>query len=452
MNKCSFDDIRKKNLLLYEYIRGSEAYGTSLSNLSEEDKKLNNLNAVSDIDTSGVFIAPLEQILGLGNDYQDSIADERNDNVWNELGKWFTLLCNSNPNILESLWIPQRCILYETDIIKEIKVNRDKFLSKKIYETFSGYARSQSKKMVGLNKAIVNPVKEHLSPLDFVYTFYEQGSTKINNWLEHRGLKQRYCGLVNIPNMHNMYGLYYDYMTHIEVEYGGREKFLKEIQDNWEVYENDLMRFKYGKVKAIDVEPKLLFFNSLEKWIGEDCFELHSNEVNQDFLDAYENKQCLGFRGIINVEENSNQLRLANVPFGELPLCQVSYNEFGYNKHCGDYKRWHTWLNNRNQDRYKLNLKQNYDLKNAYHMMRLINMSIEILNGDGVFIDRTDIDRDLLIDIRLGKIEYEDFMKMIDERSKLAEEAFKNSKLQENINTEEINDLLIFIRKKHYLQ
>ena len=60
----------------------------------------------------------------------------------------------------------------------------------------------QIKKARGLNKKITNPVYERLTPFDFAYTFYKQGSTKISDWLENRGLNKDFCGLVHIPNMH----------------------------------------------------------------------------------------------------------------------------------------------------------------------------------------------------------------------------------------------------------
>lgn len=91
-------------------------------------------------------------------------------------------------------------------------------MTKACFKPFMGYAKTQIIKARGLNKKIVNPAKERLEPLDFAYTFYNQGSTKIKNWLEYRGLKQQYCGLVHIPNMHDTYGVYYDWGNHFNDE------------------------------------------------------------------------------------------------------------------------------------------------------------------------------------------------------------------------------------------
>ena len=63
MKKYTFDDIREKGLLLYEYIRGSVSQGIN--------------TPLSDVDHGGIYMAPVEQLLGLGLDYQDEIKDEK---------------------------------------------------------------------------------------------------------------------------------------------------------------------------------------------------------------------------------------------------------------------------------------------------------------------------------------------------------------------------------------
>lgn len=44
-------------------------------------------------------------------------------------------------------------------------------MTKACFKPFMGYAKTQIIKARGLNKKIVNPVKERLEPLDFAYTF-----------------------------------------------------------------------------------------------------------------------------------------------------------------------------------------------------------------------------------------------------------------------------------------
>ena len=54
MKKYSFDEIKEHNLLIYCYLRGSHCHGISTH--------------LSDKDYGGIYLAPVEQILGLGLD------------------------------------------------------------------------------------------------------------------------------------------------------------------------------------------------------------------------------------------------------------------------------------------------------------------------------------------------------------------------------------------------
>ena len=177
MKKYTFEDIREKGLLLYEYVRGSHAYGLDLP--------------TSDVDTGGIYMAPAEQLLGLGLDYQDQISSEKNDDTWLELNKFFQLLLKSNPTVLESLFVPERCIKYEHPIMTEIKKHRDKFITKECFKPILGYSYEQIRKCRGLNKRFLQEKIERKGILDFVYTYHKQGSSKIQNWLEYRNLKQK---------------------------------------------------------------------------------------------------------------------------------------------------------------------------------------------------------------------------------------------------------------------
>ena len=111
MKKYTFEDIEKSGLLLYRYVRGSQAYGTATPQ--------------SDTDEGAVYLEPIEQVLGLGLDFQEEISDDKHDITWYGLKKYMNLLCSSNPNILESLFVPDRCVLYETPIITEIKAHKE---------------------------------------------------------------------------------------------------------------------------------------------------------------------------------------------------------------------------------------------------------------------------------------------------------------------------------------
>mgnify|MGYP006293072901 CR=1 FL=1 len=61
--------------------------------------------------------------------------------------KYFHLMMENNPNIIDSLFVPRRCILHTTPISELIRENRHIFLHKGCYHKLKGYAYSQMHKM-----------------------------------------------------------------------------------------------------------------------------------------------------------------------------------------------------------------------------------------------------------------------------------------------------------------
>ena len=400
MKKWTIDYLRENNLIIYEYRRGSHMYHLNV--------------ATSDEDTGGVFICPKEMLLGLPSEYVDQVSDEKHDTVFYEFGRWIELLLKSNPTALESLYAPDDCIIGEMHpIIKFIRDNRDSFLSKECFKTFYGYAVSQIGKARGLNKKIVNPVTERKDILDFCYTFKGQGSQPIKDWLKENHLDQKYCGLVNIPNMKDVYGVYYDWAAYFKFE-----------NVDWF---ND-----WGDVYY----PYAYFLNEADATITK-------KRINS--------KQFFGYSGIVHPDEieKSNTVRLSSIPKGEKPLCFMTYNRDGYVSHCRDYKEYKDWEKNRNQVRYESNLNKNYDSKNVMHCMRLIRMAKEVAQGKGFNVVRT-FDRDYLLDIRNHKFEYEEVMEQLEKEKAEMEAAITTCNLPEKVDYDTINNLLIEARNKIY--
>ncbi|QRA42157.1 DNA polymerase beta superfamily protein [Chryseobacterium cucumeris] len=196
----TIQDLKNKNLLLFEAISGSRAFGLATEN--------------SDTDIRGVYYLPKEDFFGLN--YIPQISNETNDLTYYEIGRFVELLQKNNPNILEILASPEDCILYKHPLMDLLKT--EDFLSKLCKDTFAGYAVSQIKKAKGLNKKIVNPIdKERKSILDFCFILEGQGSVPLKKWLQEfsvstgqNGLSQEKCGLINIDHTKGMFALFYD--------------------------------------------------------------------------------------------------------------------------------------------------------------------------------------------------------------------------------------------------
>lgn len=413
MEKLTIQDLRDRGWIAYEYVRGSHAYGLNTE--------------TSDKDIGGVFICPPEMLMGLRSNYIEQVADETNDTVFYEFGRWIELLLKANPTALESLFIPKHCVIGEVHpMVQHIIDNREKFLSKECFKTLFGYAKSQIYKARGLNKKIVNPVTERKTVLDFCYVPYKQGSTNVEKWLTWNGLKQKYCALVPLPNMHNAYGLYYDFGTHIICEYG------IDLRSGEDLLALDNI-FKKAATKDSFIQHRL-FAQSIDKYCEyESIFEI----------------QPSGYHGIVSENSESNDVRTESIPKGKTPIIIMTYNKDGYTSHCKDYKEYQEWVQKRNPVRYESNLGKNYDGKNMSHCMRLIRMGKELALGQGFNVERTH-DRDYLLLIKNHGVEYEEIIAQAVKEQKEMDEAAEKSLLPDTLNVDEINKLLIEARTMFY--
>lgn len=387
-------DIEERGMIAYKYIAGSHS-----QNLNGPD---------SDEDFHGVYFTDFTKLIGLGNDYEEEVSDEKHDETYHEFGKWMTLLSKGNPNALESLFVPDGMVVGDIHpAIQEVLKNRDKFVSKEVVKALSGYAFNQIKKARGLGKKIVNPVTERKDVLDFCYTFKNQGSQPIKEFLAEHHLDQRYCGVVNIPNMKDTYGVYYDWAAYYK-------------------FEND--------------------------HISWDChWETDFGIDYPSVTDRIGRKEFFKYSGIVYPEdiEKSNEIRLSSIPKGERPICFMTYNKDAYTCHCREYKEYQEWVEKRNQKRYSKAVEAGYNQKNMCHCVRLLTMAKEISEGKGFNLWRTD-DRDFLMGIKNGDYTYE---YLIDYAEKLLADVNENlpkSNLPDEVDKDFVNDLTIYCRIKYY--
>ena len=385
-------ELENNNKLAYKFIRGSVLYNTNID--------------TSDTDYGGVYILPNEKLLGLPHFYQDQVSDEKHDTTYYEFNRWVELLMKANPNALESLFAPKDKVIGDVHPAVQLIIdNRDMFLTKECFKSLSGYAYAQIQKCRGLNKKCVQPVMEKKDVLDFCYTFKGQGSQPIKDFLKERGLDQKYCGLVNIPNMKDVYGVYYDFAAHIQFEDDA----------------NALMAYEY-----------------MQQTHG----HLYGEEVHKRML----NKQFFGYSGIIHPDGSSNEVRLSSIPKGETPLCIMTYNQNGYESHCRKYKEYQEWVEKRNPARYESNLKSNYDVKNVAHCVRLLHMGKELAEGKGFNVVRT-WDREMILDIRNHKYEYEEIIEYVEKVFAEMKELAEKCNLPKTADIQKVNDLILKARK-----
>lgn len=182
---------------LYLVVRGSHAYGTNIE--------------TSDTDYSGVFIQSMDDILS--NSYKEQINDDKNDIVIYEIRRFVELLASNNPTVLELLNTPEDCVIYKDPTFDFVLENRDKFITKVCAKSFGGYAKQQISKAKGQDKK-QNWEKDKVTrktPLDFCYIHRGEKSIPLVQFMEERGMDQRFCGLSNVPHSRDTYALFYDF-------------------------------------------------------------------------------------------------------------------------------------------------------------------------------------------------------------------------------------------------
>jgi len=389
--------VQDNNLFLAKVIIGSHAFGL-------ETPK-------SDIDLYGIYYMQKDDFYSLhyrtDASYKDVVEKQRpedQDITFMEIGKFMQLLANGNPNALEILasFSEPKNVVTIDPLVQDIDINR--VLSKKCHKSFGEYAVAQIKKARGLNKKIVNPVApERKTPIDFCYMMEEGRTKKLRTWLEKHGYDQKFCGAVALTNARDSYGLYYDRVS-------------------FDLFGNP----------------------NLAEW---DVENMKSHRREKGLPMGY------GFKGI--ELENSNEIRLSSVPkLGSTPdeieyLGTISYNKDGYVKHCKDYREYWEWVEKRNQNRYENNLKQNYDTKNISHCIRLLSVAREIGEGKGLILHRTH-DRQFLLDIKLGNVEYDVAMEYAEKITNSLDELYNNSTLPDEPDFQYLNDKLIEIRHNLY--
>jgi predicted nucleotidyltransferase len=136
----------------YEVLMGSVAYGVS--------------SDTSDMDVYGFCIPPKYVIFPHLNGIIDGFGRQhKRFEVWQQhhindassrttydvsiysIVKFFHLCMENNPNMIDALFVPRRCVLHSTQIGEHVREHRKEFLHKGSWYKFKGYAYSQVHKM-----------------------------------------------------------------------------------------------------------------------------------------------------------------------------------------------------------------------------------------------------------------------------------------------------------------
>lgn len=185
----------------------------------------------------------------------------------------------------------------------------------------------------------------------------------------------------------------------------------------------------------------------LKYWNQADCGLKKYNSL-QDVYGLYHSDQG-ELNGILSAE-NSNEVGLSQIEKNHKEECLLFFNRSGYSTYCKDYKEYWKWVENRNEVRFETNREhgKEYDAKNIMHVLRLLEMGIEIANEKLVKVKRPN--REFLLKVKSGAFEYNEVLHMIERKGSELEIAFAKSTLMEKPDLSQINEMTYKIRDLFY--
>jgi predicted nucleotidyltransferase len=357
---------------IFECIIGSQAYGINTPE--------------SDVDKAGVMIPGKEYFFGLKrfDQYQDYPGEDKT--IYN-IKKVIGLIADNNPNCLDLLFVPERCLLKVTPYWQKVMDNSHLFISKKCKFTFSGYAISQLNRIKTHREYLLNPPKKKPERSD-----YGLGADSLFETAQIKSL------------------------IHIEALYD----YIKE-------------------------EDKDTFLNQLDSIYGDQVIPLFSKYLRQDRRTI-----ALEFLQIALQSQLKTLLALGKNHYIKDEYVDQAERELKYLNNLRNWQRYEEWKKHRNKKRAPLEEKFGYDCKHAAHLIRLLRMGKEILQTGKVNVDRTHIDAEELKAIRNGSMKYEEVEQYANESNKKLGDFYEASTLQKSPQIEKIDALCLDICEDYF--
>lgn len=136
--------------LAYLTVAGSRSYGTNMPD--------------SDTDVRGFFMDSLDDMLGM-SEGKAQYEDKTTDTVVYSFRKFVKLVADCNPNVVELLGTRPSEHVYTTPVFENVVANKNLFLSKRAFYSFSGYATSQLRRLenaLSFRNGKAEDVEKHL--------------------------------------------------------------------------------------------------------------------------------------------------------------------------------------------------------------------------------------------------------------------------------------------------
>ncbi|NDV93888.1 nucleotidyltransferase [Dysgonomonas sp. 521] len=163
----------------------------------------------------------------------------------------------------------------------------------------------------------------------------------------------------------------------------------------------------------------------------------------------YDIDSKFSYKGIVH-SPVANEVSLSSIQKGEKEIAYLSFNIEAYSLYCKEYKEYWDWVANRNEMRYQGNQQhgKNYDAKNIMHTIRLLQVAQEIFRDGKLNVKRPN--RVQLLDIKSGKMEYDQLLVMADGLMQQIKRYAIDSDLQDIPDKDMAEKILVEIRTELY--
>ena len=123
--------------------RGSIAHGMYIPESSPD--------SIDDKDVMGVCVPPIDYYFGTRSTFPSNGTNEIKKGEWDivvyEARKFINLLAKGNPNVMALLWLEDNYYIKMTEAGRLLIDNRNLFVGRHVYKSFTGYAYSQLHRM-----------------------------------------------------------------------------------------------------------------------------------------------------------------------------------------------------------------------------------------------------------------------------------------------------------------
>jgi uncharacterized protein len=298
-----------------------------------------------------------------------------------DLQKACTLMAAANPNMLELLWLPEDCLVHVGYAWAELMKIRHAFLSTRVQHTFSGYAHAQWRKIRSHRSWLLDPPKAPPTRADFGLPEMSPLPADDRNRIEE-----------SIEAVLRSWGI-----EDLVMDGAERDVLRERMREFW----STAIERPYGLSDVVDDQAGLIVT------ILANTTQPKESRI-AEALEATDELRRLMAQSF-NLDADLRTVAGESLGLTTSVL-ELLARERSYRAALKQWQSFVRWKAERNPARAELEARFGYDTKHAMHLIRLLRMGVEALEGRGIVVRRPDAGQ--LLGIREGLYSYEELSAM----------------------------------------